>query len=419
MDRRRRDGTAPIPRWRLIVLGDQPLPADRGRARLARRAARRRPSDRRPRLPRRPGRNPVLLGRAAFGLVDEATGDRGLGPAPRGASGARPRGPGPRGENPDVDTRGRSRRACSRRAGPTRVREPTASRSTAPRGPRRRRLLRPGDVPLPGRSRRGPTNPPWTSLRVARPARRDVARHRGGRRPLRAADRGAPSRRAAARSSPSTPSRGHARGLREIAAELRHRQRARRRGPLAAATDPGAFAADVSLIAHVSYDIEAIGAVRRRHGGRDPTPVRRGPDGAPAVIDRRCLLAAGPRRGAGRAAGAARVRRAAHARWAAPPRSSASSASRAASATARSWRGSCGDSSGSSRAGEGCDLPVRARRAGRDRCRRPGRSARPARRCRSASSPGRPQPTDDRGVRRAGRRPTVQPLTGRTGARGS
>ena len=71
---------APVATAALIVLGDQPgLRADTVRALLAQ------PDD-----PTRPvvvprydddaGRNPVLLGRAAFGVAAEATGDRGLGP---------------------------------------------------------------------------------------------------------------------------------------------------------------------------------------------------------------------------------------------------------------------------------------------------------------------------------------------------
>jgi CTP:molybdopterin cytidylyltransferase MocA/ubiquinone/menaquinone biosynthesis C-methylase UbiE len=64
----------------LIVLGDQPrLPARAIRALLDAR-----PDDTRPIVVPvyggDAGRNPVLIGRAAFGLVDQATGDRGLGP---------------------------------------------------------------------------------------------------------------------------------------------------------------------------------------------------------------------------------------------------------------------------------------------------------------------------------------------------
>jgi CTP:molybdopterin cytidylyltransferase MocA/SAM-dependent methyltransferase len=64
----------------LIVLGDQPrLPARAIRALLDARLDDARPIVV-PVYGGDSGRNPVLIGRAAFGLVDEATGDRGLGP---------------------------------------------------------------------------------------------------------------------------------------------------------------------------------------------------------------------------------------------------------------------------------------------------------------------------------------------------
>jgi len=90
----------------LVVLGDQPLlSVETIRALLDA------PPD-----PARPivvpvyaedgGRNPVLLGRAAFGLVAEATGDRGLGPVlaahPELVHEVRVHAPG---GNPDIDTR--------------------------------------------------------------------------------------------------------------------------------------------------------------------------------------------------------------------------------------------------------------------------------------------------------------------------
>ena len=81
------------------------------------------------------------------------------------------------------------------------------------------------------------------------------------------------------------------------------------RGPLADGRP--ARPADVALIAHVGYDIEAIGPFVRRDGGVGAAALRRGPDGAPAGIAGRPVLADRPRRGAGPAAGAARVPRAA------------------------------------------------------------------------------------------------------------
>ena len=104
-------------------------------------------------------------------------------------------------------------------------------------------------------------------------------------------------------------------------------------------TDPAPFGADVALMAHVGYDIEAIGPFLRGDGGASRDGWRRGADGAPAGVGRRRVLAAGPRRVAGRAAGAPGVRGAARARWAGRPRSSAWTGSRGGSRPAPQLEG--------------------------------------------------------------------------------
>ena len=88
----------------LIVLGDQPMlsPGSSGRCSPRRRRPNDPSSSRR--YPADGGRNPVLLGRAAFGMVEEVQGDRGLGPV----IAAHPelvREVAVDGGNPDVDTR--------------------------------------------------------------------------------------------------------------------------------------------------------------------------------------------------------------------------------------------------------------------------------------------------------------------------
>ena len=91
-------------------------------------------------------------------------------------------------------------------------------------------------------------------------AGRDLAGHRGGCRPVRAADRARPSTPSGGSVIALDPSVGMLEALREIADELRHRRTSASSRPLAAATDVGARSRQTSsLIAHVGYDIEAIG----------------------------------------------------------------------------------------------------------------------------------------------------------------
>ncbi len=381
-------------------------------ARPRRRAAGRRPPDRRPGLPRRPRPQP---GPARSGrLRPRRRGDRRprARAGPRGASrtsSARSRSPG---ENPDVDTRADLVRAARGALGHAGPREPRAGRPASARSP-----TAPTSTPRsPASSGPIPTRtdePALEVLRVARPAGRDVARHRRRCRPLRAADRGGPRRRAAARSSPSTPSRRHARGA---ARDRRRLRRSRTCASIEGRWPPRGSAArseaDVSLIAHVGYDIEEIGAFLGAMEAATRRLVRRGPDGAPAVVDRRRLLAARPRRGAGRRCRPCRTSSSCSRRWAATPEVRPARARAAPVRRPRRARGvppaPALDRAGR---GEGRDLPSRARRAGRDRRRRAGSVCATRRRCRSASSPGRrSRPMIEESVAPDGR-PTVQPLT--------
>jgi CTP:molybdopterin cytidylyltransferase MocA/SAM-dependent methyltransferase len=243
----------------LIVLGDQPMvPVEAIRAVLS--AG---PDDARPIVvpvyPSDGGRNPVLLGRAAFRLAAEATGDRGLGPiiaahpelvreVPVSAD---------VGQNPDVDTRADlvalleaawAERVHANNAQVARVREvPDATDFYAPvtslfrADPTRTdepalasllALVRPGDTWLDIGAGAG---------RYALPIARAVAPS-GGK--VIAVD----------------PSAGMLAGLHEIAAEfgITNVRTVEGRWPPSDG-DVGPFAADVSLIAHVSYDIPQIG----------------------------------------------------------------------------------------------------------------------------------------------------------------
>ena len=206
------------------------------------------------------GRNPVLLGRAAFGLVDEATGDRGLGPLiaahPELVREIPVR---VEGGNPDVDTRADLVAVAGSGLGRARPREQRAGRPV-PRGPRRRRLLRPGHRAVPGRpdaDRRA--GPRWRCSRWSEPGETWLDIGAGaGRYALPIALALAPS---GGRVIAVDPSAGMLDALREIAGRARHRPTSRSsagRWPPLAGTAPS-FAADVALIAHVGYDIEAIG----------------------------------------------------------------------------------------------------------------------------------------------------------------
>ena len=250
----RAHGTEPLD-GALIVLGDQPFlpieavraivdaPPDGGRPIVV------------PVYPDDRGRNPVLLGRAAFGLVDEATGDRGLGPLLAAHPDLVREIPVP-GENPDVDTRADLVRLLEARWA-TRVRE------------NREQVDRHREVP-DGADFYAPV----TSLFRADPGRTDEPALEFLRSLVRPGetwlDIGAGAGRyalpIAAALAPSggsvialDASRGMLESLRDIAAEhdIANVRVIEGRWP---PEDPGAFRADVSLIAHVSYDIEGIGA---------------------------------------------------------------------------------------------------------------------------------------------------------------
>ncbi len=244
----------------LIVLGDQPrVPADAIRAVVAAGMDPDRPIVM-PRYADDRARNPVLIRRSAFGLLDEVRGDRGLGPVieahpervqvvPIAAAGGA--------DNPDVDTRDdlvnllemawtdrvrankdqvdRFREVPDAtdfyapvtslfRADPTRTDEPALASLLA--------LVRPGDTWLDIGAGAG---------RYALPIARAVSSSDG-------------------RVIALDPSAGMLAGLREIAAEhgITNVRTVEARWPPEDG-DVTPYAADVSLIAHVSYDIAPIG----------------------------------------------------------------------------------------------------------------------------------------------------------------
>jgi CTP:molybdopterin cytidylyltransferase MocA/SAM-dependent methyltransferase len=238
----------------LIVLGDQPLLSPAVIQALIGTP----PTAERPIVvpvyPADGGRNPVLLGRTAFALVADARGDRGLGPVLAAH---------PElvqevivdGVNPDVDTRADlvglvevawAARVTANREQVDRFREvPDGTDFYAPvtglfrADPRRtddpsldilRGLLRPGEAWLDIGAGAG---------RYALPLAADLAAS-GGR--VIALD----------------PSNGMLGALRELATtfEIANVEVVEGRWP---PDDPARFVADVALIAHVSYDIEAIG----------------------------------------------------------------------------------------------------------------------------------------------------------------
>jgi CTP:molybdopterin cytidylyltransferase MocA/SAM-dependent methyltransferase len=242
----------------LIVLGDQPrLSTDTIRALLDA-----------PQDPARPvvaplydddrARNPTLLRRAAFGLVEEAVGDRGLGPilADRGDLVMDVR---VAGSNPDVDTRADlvgmveaawADRVRANREQVDRVREvPDGMDFYAPvRSMFRADPTRSGDPvlePLLGIARPGDT---WLDVgagagRFALPIARKLATSGGS---VIALDASASMLEAA----------------REIAAEhkIANLRTIEARWPPADAVTIADVRSDVVLIAHVGYDVEAIGA---------------------------------------------------------------------------------------------------------------------------------------------------------------
>jgi CTP:molybdopterin cytidylyltransferase MocA/precorrin-6B methylase 2 len=242
----------------LIVLGDQPrVPAEALAALLGAGFDADRPITV-PRYPDDGSRNPVLLGRSAFELVAEATGDRGLGPVLDAHPGLVREVPiDAAGGNPDVDTRSdlvglletawadrvhanneqvdRFREVADAtdfyapvtslfRADPTRTDEPALTSLLA--------MVAPGDTWLDIGAGAG---------RYALPIARALAAS-GGK--VIAVD----------------PSAGMLAGLHEIAAEygIANVRTVEARWPPPDG-DVASFAADAALIAHVSYDIAAIG----------------------------------------------------------------------------------------------------------------------------------------------------------------
>jgi CTP:molybdopterin cytidylyltransferase MocA/SAM-dependent methyltransferase len=243
----------------LIVLGDQPrVPVKAIRALLAAPA----PDDDRPIVvpvyPDDRGRNPVLLGRSAFGLVADTTGDRGLGPI----IAAHPeliREVPVSGVNPDIDTRADlvglleaswAARVVANRDQVDRFREvPDGADFYAPvSGLFRADPTRTGEPDLEILSALVEPGETWLDIGAG-----------AGRYALPVALALAPSGGSVIAVDPSV---GMLDALRELAAEhgIANVRVVVERWPPA---DVGPFAADVSLIAHVGYDIEAIGSFVR------------------------------------------------------------------------------------------------------------------------------------------------------------
>ena len=291
------------------------------------------------------GRNPVLLGRAAFGLVESLTGDRGLGPLLAShpelvravpVSGTQPRCRHARG--PRRAPRGALGRAGPGQHGPGRP---------APRDPRRERFLRPGDRPLPGRpdpDRRAGTGP----VAGAGDARRDVARHRGGRRPLRPADRpvaGAVGRLGHRRRPVGRDARRVARAGERIR-DRQRRDRPRPDGRRRPATSLGSRRTSRSSPTSATTSRRSVPSWPRWSRVRAGCASRCSWSGS----HRRSPMSAGRRSMARNASRCRPCRRSSSsfARSGGPRRSSGSTATRAGSRPATSSRGSCAASSGSS-----------------------------------------------------------------------
>ncbi len=159
-------------------------------------------------------------------------------------------------------------------------------------------LLPAGHGPVPGRPATDRRAAPRRPARAGE-ARRRVARHRCRRRSLRPAA-GPPRARGRGRRAV----RRDARGARGAGDRARDRQRPLRRRSLAArgrrsgCRDPRRRRADRAPRLRHRGDR----AVPRRDGGCREPALRGDPHGAPAIVDRRSVLAADPRRGAGRPA---------------------------------------------------------------------------------------------------------------------
>ena len=250
------EGIGDGPSAALVVLGDQPrVPMGAIRAVLDA------PVDSAwpitvPRYPDDAGRNPVLVERAAFGLVAEATGDRGLGPViaahPEHVREVSAHAPG---GNPDVDTRA-DLVALLETAWAARV------RANAEQVDRFREIPDGTDfyAPVTGLFRADPARTDEPALDVVlglvRPGERWLDVGAGaGRYALPIARALAPS---AGEVIAVDVSASMLEALREIATEhdIDNVRAVETRWPPA---DPTPYAADVALVAHVGYDIEAIG----------------------------------------------------------------------------------------------------------------------------------------------------------------
>ena len=201
------------------------------------------------------GRNPVFLGRDAFGLVAAVTGDRGLGPVVTAHPELVQEVPVDVPSNPDIDTR-EDLVATLEAAWAARV------RANAEQVDRFREVPDGTDfyAPVTGLFRADPTRSDEPALdallALVRPRERWLDIGAGaGRYALPIARALAPSGGEVIALDPSASMLD---GLREIAAEhdIDNVRSVRARWPPG---DPTPLAADVTLIAHVGYDIEAIG----------------------------------------------------------------------------------------------------------------------------------------------------------------
>lgn len=239
----------------LIVLGDQPLVAvETIRAMLDAPRDATRPVVV-PRYADDRGRNPVLLRRAAFELADEASGDRGLGPVLAAHPDLVHEVP-VTGDNPDVDTPADLARAAE-------ADWAARVRANADQVERVREVPDGADFYAPVRSlfRADPTrtdDPILTELlRLIRSGDRWLDVGAGAGRfalPIARALDDSGGSVVALDASPSMLE-----GLREIAEDyaIENIRTVEARWPPA---DSGAYEAEVVLIAHVGYDIEAIGS---------------------------------------------------------------------------------------------------------------------------------------------------------------